>query len=133
MAMMYWCLESKDERCLIQIKCHEWIQNNNLSSASPSHLVEKDIKVQPPILAYKLGELGPLLSPTVFQKPIVYEQWAFVCVVVCYRPLTCSIVVRVCLAIFNKDAMTWVSMAMSGLNHAAYCPAPACESALSSK
>ena len=33
----------------------------------------------------KLGELGQLLSPTVFtyedlQKPIVYEQWAFVCV-----------------------------------------------------
>ena len=33
----------------------------------------------------KLGELGLLLSPTVFtyedlQKPIVYEQWAFVCV-----------------------------------------------------
>ena len=31
----------------------------------------------------KLGELGQLLSPTVFtyedlQKPIVYEQWAFV-------------------------------------------------------
>ena len=35
----------------------------------------------------KLGELGQLLSPTVFtyedlQKPIVYEQWAFVRVVV---------------------------------------------------
>ena len=82
MAVMYWCLKSKYERCLIKIKCHEWIQNNNLLSASPSHLVEKDIKVQPPILAYKLGELGQLLSSTVFQKPIVYEQWAFVCVAV---------------------------------------------------
>ena len=41
--------------------------------------------VWPPILAWGAWSAAQLLSPTVFtyedlQKPIVYEQWAFVCV-----------------------------------------------------